>query len=127
VLGAFLALLALATMGHAFATAVRRRAAELAVLRALGMTPRQCRTAVATQAAVTAVIGLLLGVPLGIAIGRSVWRAVATYTPLQYVPPAAVWIVLICLPATLLTAVGLAVLPGRRAARLRVAQVLHAE
>jgi hypothetical protein len=125
-LGVFLAVLAAAAIGHALATAVRRRATELAVLRALGMTPGQCRSAILTQATVTALVGLVAGIPLGLALGRSVWRAVADYTPLQYVTPSATAVVL-CAPATLLLAILLATLPGRRAARLRVAQVLRAE
>ena len=127
VLGIFLAVLAVAAVGYALATAVRRRASELAVLRALGMTPRQCRAAVLTQAAVTALIGLAVGIPLGVALGRSVWRVVAHYTPLQYVPPGVTAILLLCVPATLLVAGVLTALPGRRAARLRVAHVLRAE
>jgi FtsX-like permease family len=126
-LGAFLAILAAGAIGHALATAVRRRAPELAVLRALGMTPGQCRTAVITQATVTAVIGLVFGIPLGIALGRSVWRAVADYTPLEYVTPAAAPILLLCVPLTLVLANLLAAVPGRRAARLQVVQVLRTE
>ena len=76
-LGAFLALLAVGAVGHALAIAVRRRRHELAVLRALGMTRRQARAVVATQASVLAVIGLVFGVPLGLALGRTVWRVVA--------------------------------------------------
>jgi ABC-type lipoprotein release transport system permease subunit len=63
-LGAFLVLLALGTVGHALATAVRRRH-DVAVLRALGMTRRQSQGVVVTQASVLAVAGLLFG------IGRS--------------------------------------------------------
>jgi ABC-type lipoprotein release transport system permease subunit len=126
-LGAFLAVLALAAIGHALATAVRRRAPDLAVLRALGMTPWQCRWAIVTQAGVTAVVGLAIGIPVGVALGRWVWRAVADYTPLEYVNPAATLVLLLCAPVTLVLAMLLATLPGRRAARLQVAQVLRAE
>ncbi|MDQ2749298.1 MAG: FtsX-like permease family protein [Actinomycetota bacterium] len=127
VLGCFLALLAIGAVGHALATAVRRRSHDLAVLRAVGMTQWQCRWAVVTQASVLAVIGLLFGVPLGIAVGRTVWRAVADYTPLQYVAPVAVWALLLIVPAALLIANLLAAWPGQRAARLRVAQILRTE
>ncbi|MEP7019680.1 MAG: FtsX-like permease family protein [Pseudonocardiales bacterium] len=127
VLGLFLALLAVGAVGHALATAVRRRSHDLAVLRALGMTQRQCRWVVITQASVLAVIGLLLGVPLGLAVGRTVWRVVADYTPLQYVAPMAWWAMLLVAPAALLIANALAAWPGHRAARLRVAQVLRTE
>ncbi|HZC69798.1 MAG TPA: ABC transporter permease [Jatrophihabitans sp.] len=127
VLGAFLAVLAVAALGHALAVAVRRRAPELAVLRALGMTPRQCRTALLVQATLIAVIGLGFGIPLGVALGRAVWRAVADYTPLQYIPPAATPILLLCAPLALLLANLLATVPGHRAARLQVAKLLRAE
>jgi ABC-type lipoprotein release transport system permease subunit len=127
VLGVFLALLAIGAVGHALATAVRRRAHDLAVLRAVGMTQWQCRGVVVTQASVLALAGLAFGVPLGLAIGRSVWRVVADYTPIEYVSPVAVWALALVAPAALLVANLLAAWPGRRAARLRVASILRAE
>jgi hypothetical protein len=127
VLGCFLGLLAIAAIGHALALAVRRRAAELAVLRALGMTQWQSRSTVVTQASVLAGIGLVLGLPLGVALGRSVWRLVADFTPMQYVPPTAVWAMVIAVPAALVAANVLAAIPGRRAAHMKVALVLRAE
>jgi hypothetical protein len=126
-LGAFLALLAVGAVGHALAIAVRRRRHELAVLRALGMTRRQARAVVATQASVLAVIGLVFGVPLGLALGRIVWRVVANGTPVAYHPPLAVWALLLIGPLALLAANLLAAWPGQRAARLPSAQILHAE
>lgn len=126
-LGVFLILLALGTVGHALATAIRRRRVDVAVLRALGMTRWQSRGVVVTQASVLAVVGLLFGVPLGLALGRSTWRAVADYTPLQYVPPLAYLALLLVGPLALLVANLLAAWPGRQAARLRIAHVLRAE
>ncbi len=127
VLGIFLALLAVGAVGHALGTAVRRRSHDLAVLRALGMTQWQCRWVVVTQASVLAVIGLLFGVPVGLALGRTVWRAVADYTPLQYIPPIAAWVLLLVGPAALVVANLLAAWPGQRAARLRISHILRAE
>ena len=127
VLGGFLALLAAAAVGHALATAVRRRSHDLAVLRAVGMTPWQCRWVVITQASVLALVGLVFGVPIGLALGRTVWRVVADYTPIQYVAPIAATAILLAFPAALLLANLLAAWPGRRAARLRIATVLRAE
>jgi hypothetical protein len=126
-LGAFLVLLAVGAVGHALATAVRRRRHDVAVLRALGMTRRQSRGVVVTQASVLAVVGLLFGVPLGLALGRTLWRVVADYTPLEYVPPVALWALLLVAPLTLLLANLLAAWPGHQAARLRVGHVLRAE
>jgi predicted lysophospholipase L1 biosynthesis ABC-type transport system permease subunit len=125
VLGFFLALLAIGAVGHALATAVRRRRQDLAVLRALGMTRQQCR--LVTQATVLAVVGLIVGVPLGLALGRSVWRVVADYTPLQYAAPLALWTLVLIAPAALLLSNLLAAWPGHRAARLRIANVLRSE
>ncbi|MEW9531089.1 ABC transporter permease [Microbispora sp. NPDC049125] len=126
-LAAFLGLLAVGAVGHALATAVRRRRHEVAVLRALGMTRRQARWTVVTQATLVAAIGLLFGVPLGVAIGRTLWRVVAEMFPLSYVAPLAVSAVLLVWPLTLIVANALAVWPGWMAARLRVGHVLRAE
>jgi FtsX-like permease family protein len=127
ILAAFLALLAVGAVGHALATAVRRRRHEVAVLRALGMTRSQSRLVVVTQATLLATIGLAFGVPLGIALGRILWRTVADFTPLAYVPPVALWALVLAGPAALLVANLLAAWPGRLAARLRIGHVLRAE
>jgi ABC-type antimicrobial peptide transport system permease subunit len=127
VLGAFLALLAVGAVGHALATAVRRRSRDVAVLRALGMTQRQSRWVVVTQASVLALIGLGLGIPLGLAVGRTVWRTVSDALPVQYVVPSTGLVLGLTVPVALLAANLLAALPGRRAARLRVAQILRSE
>jgi hypothetical protein len=126
-LGGFLALLAAGAAGQALTMAVRRRRRELAVLRTLGLTGRQTRLVVLTQASVLAVIGLALGIPLGLAIGRALWRVVANFTPLAYYPPLAVWALALIVPVTLLAANLLAVWPARRAARLRPGRILRDE
>ncbi len=127
VLAAFLAVLALGAVGHALATAVRRRRHELAVLRAVGLTRPQARGIIATQASVLALAGLLVGIPLGIALGRVVWRYVADTTPLFYVPPVAATALLLVVPVALLAANLLAAWPSQRAASMRVGSVLRAE
>ncbi|HEX6443704.1 MAG TPA: FtsX-like permease family protein [Streptosporangiales bacterium] len=127
VLAAFLALLAIGAVGHALATAVRRRRYEMAVMRALGLTRTQSRLVVVTQATVLAVVGLLFGVPLGLALGRTLWRLVAANTPLYYQPPLALLALLLAVPAALVVANVLAALPGHRAARLRIGHILRAE
>jgi len=126
-LGIFLALLACGALGHALLTGIRRRARDLATLRALGMTPAQTRSAVRVQSLVVAAVGIVLGIPLGLALGRTVWRSVASYTPLQHVPPGVLWAVLAIIPAAALVAVLLAWWPARRAGRSRVADILRTE
>ncbi|SNT27183.1 ABC-type transport system, involved in lipoprotein release, permease component [Streptosporangium subroseum] len=126
-LAGFLALLAVGAVGHALATTVRRRRHEVAVLRALGMTRPQARWMVVTQATLLAVVGLLFGVPLGVAFGRTLWRIVADIAPLVYVPPLALWALLLAGPVTLLLANLLAAWPGSVATRLRIGHVLRTE
>ena len=126
-LGAFLILLSVGALGHALAMAVRRRSGEIAVLRALGLTPAQTGGVVSTQATVMMVVGLLAGIPLGIAAGRALWRPVAHYTPLQYAAPTPVAAIVLVVPAALAIGFLLAVLPARRAARLPAATVLRTE
>ena len=126
-LSAFLVLLAIAAVGHALATAVRRRRDDLAVLRALGFRPRQSALCIAALAATVAVIGLVVGLPLGAALGQLAWHWVATRTPLLYVAPLATFALVICIPATFVIANALAAIPARRAARLPTAAVLRSE
>jgi len=126
-LSAFLALLAISAVGYALSMAVRRRRHDLAVLRALGITRRQARLVITTQASLLALIGLIVGVPVGIAVGRAIWRTVAGFTPLAYHPPVALLALLLIAPATLLAANALAAWPQRRAARLQAGQILRSE
>ena len=126
-LAAFLVALALAALGHALVTAVRRRGHDLAVLRALGFRPRQNAACIAAQATTVALIGLVLGLPLGVAVGRLSWRWVADSTPLLYVAPLAVLALVLATPAAMVAANALAAVPARRAARLRPAEVLRSE
>jgi ABC-type lipoprotein release transport system permease subunit len=127
VMAGFLALLAVGAVGHALATAVRRRNHDIAVLRALGMTRRQSRITVITQAMVVSLVGLAVGVPLGIALSRTIWRYVADTTFMHYVTPVAAAALAVVVPVTLAAAILLAVWPGRVAASLPVADVLRAE
>jgi hypothetical protein len=138
-LGVFLGLLAVGATGHALATAVRRREHDMAVLRTLGITRRQSRLIVLTQATVLAMVGLAFGVPLGVALGRTPGtrriaqrsagqgRVVADSVPLLYVPPLAVLALALAAPVALAIGILLAALPARRAARIRVGATLRAE
>ena len=123
----FLALLAAAAVAHVLTTSVRRRRRDFAVLRALGMTRRTTRSIINLQGTAIAVVGLAVGIPLGIAIGRLGWHLIADRVPLRYVQPLAVAATILVVPAALALVNVLALAPGRRAARLQPAQVLHTE
>lgn len=126
-LAAFLAVLAVGAVGHALASAVRRRRHDIAVLRALGITRHQCRVILLVQASALAAFGLVVGVPLGLALGQTLWRAVADSTPVAYVTPIAVALLVLVGPVALVVANLLAAWPSQRAASLRVGQVLRTE
>jgi len=126
-LGGFLILLAAGAVGNALMTAVWRRARDIAVLRALGMTPSQSRWAALIQATVFTAARLLVGIPLGLAAGRTLWRVTAGIIPLYYQAPVARGTPLLIGPAVLACGLLLALIPGHRAARLRAGPLLREE
>jgi hypothetical protein len=126
ILGLFLATIGLLALGNALFLATRRRRADLAVLRAVGLTPRQTAITFLVMSVVTAVVGLVVGVPIGAAVGSVLWRAVAAEVavPDDVSVPGAVLGMIVAVP---LIASVLAAVPARRAAALRPAQVLRTE
>jgi hypothetical protein len=126
-LGAFLVVVAAGSLGYALLLTVRRRAPDLAVLRALGLTRPQSRAVIATQATILTVVGLAVGAPVGLALGRVLWRIVADTTPLAFHPPLARAAMIAAAPATLLAVQLIAIPAMRRVARLRIAETLRAE
>jgi hypothetical protein len=126
-LGGFLALLAAAALAHALVLTTRRRAGDLAVLRTLGFTPRQAGWAIVTMAATTAAVGIAAGAPLGVLVGRLVWWGVARSAGAG-TDPSIPFVGLAGVAAALAAgAVVVALLPARRAARLRPALLLRTE
>lgn len=121
------AALALLTIVHLLVTSIRRRRRELAVLKTIGFTRRQLRTALAWQATTVAVLAAFVGVALGVAAGRWAWRLFAGefgIVPETVIPLAAV---LAVIPVAVLLANLVALLPARRAAQTPAAAVLRAE
>ena len=120
-LGIVLAVLLFLGCAYLLATSVRARQRDLAILRALGSDSRQLRAIVHWQASLVGVTIMLIGVPLGILLGR--WIIELLTTALGIVPGAEVPVPVIGLFALLpvVVANGLALLPGRRASRVRLA------
>jgi hypothetical protein len=127
ILAVGLAVGALIALALTLAASVRRRRHDLALLKALGFTPRQLAAAVAWQSTVAAVIGIVVGVPLGIIIGRELWTLFARN--LDAVPDPTVPVVPVVLVAlgALVFANLVAALPGRDAACTKTATLLRAE
>ncbi|HEY3673436.1 MAG TPA: ABC transporter permease [Acidimicrobiia bacterium] len=126
-LAGLLALLAIGTVAHALATAVRRRRRDLALLKTLGFTRRQILGAVAWQATTLAGLALLFGIPVGVIVGRWAWTALADDLGTLAEPIVPVLALVLSVPLVLLVANLVAFVPGRIAARLRPATVLRSE
>jgi predicted lysophospholipase L1 biosynthesis ABC-type transport system permease subunit len=127
VLAGFVAVLGIATLTHLLVSSIRRRRRDLAVLKTLGFVPAQVRAAVAWQATTLAVVAVALGIPIGVAAGRWAWLAFTHQ--LGIVPEASIplLVLLVMVPATLVVANLVAVLPARAAARAQPAPVLRSE
>jgi ABC-type lipoprotein release transport system permease subunit len=123
----FLALLAMVAIGHTLVSTVRRRRADLGVLKALGFDRGQVRATVAWQASLLAAVGLVLGVPLGVAAGRWAWKLVADGVGVVNRPEVPLAALATIVPAAVLIANVIAALPARVAARTQPAVVLRTE
>jgi hypothetical protein len=126
-LAAALALGAVVALALTLVASVRRRRRDLALLKALGFTPRQLARVVAWQATVTALAGVIVGVPFGILIGRQLWTLFArniNAVPDPTVPTVSVILVVL---GSLIFANLVATIPGKIAARTSTAPALRAE
>jgi hypothetical protein len=124
VLAVGLAVGALAALALTLVASVRNRRRDLALMKALGFTPRQLGAAIGWQASVCAVVGIVVGLPLGIVVGRQLWILFARN--LDAVPNPTVpilWALLVAL-GTLVFANVVALVPGRMAARTSTAGLL---
>jgi hypothetical protein len=127
VVAGLLSALAAAATGHAIVVTVVRRRRDLAVLRALGATPRDNRRGVVAHAAVLVAGAAVVGSVLGIAAGRSLWRAVGRSVGVVAVPDVPVALVALLPLAAVALAVVAALVPARLAAGVRPADALRVE
>jgi len=113
-------------LGLSLSSSVRTRRRELALLKTLGFTRRQLSGVIAWQATVTAVVGVVIGLPLGVVLGRELWTLFARSIDAVPEPTVPVVSALVVCVGALVFANLVATLPGRRAARTRVAVILRA-
>jgi putative ABC transport system permease protein len=111
-------------MVNTLALSVFERTRELGMLRAVGMTRRQVRRMVRHESVITALIGAALGLPLGIFLALLVTQALSEYD-LQFAIPSGALITFVIV--SILAGIVAAILPARRAARLRVLEALQYE
>jgi len=119
--------MALYAVAHALVTSVRRRRAELAVLKTLGFSSRQVRATIAWQATTLVSIGVLVGLPLGVFFGIQIWRRVADSIGVALTTRIPTLSLVALIPLALLLVNLIAFFPARAAARLRPAAALRSE
>ena len=103
---------------------VFERTRELGMLRAVGMTRRQVRRMVRHESVITALIGAALGLPLGIFLAALVTQALSQFD-LQFAVPVPNLLVFAVVAIT--AGILAAILPARRASRLRILEALQYE
>ena len=126
-LSGMLAALALATLGHAMFSAVNRRRRDLAILKTMGFTRGDTGRAIAWQSTTFIAVALAVGIVGGAAAGRWLWTVYANGLGIIAEPRVPVATYLAIVPIGVLIANGLALIPGRVAARTRPALVLRTE
>jgi hypothetical protein len=127
ILAGALAAGAVVSLWLTLAASVRRRRADLALLKTLGLTRRQLAATVAWQSTLAVAAGALVGVPLGIALGRYLWDLFARQISVVPEPSVPVLIVLLVIAGALAAANLVAAIPGRAAARVPAAALLRTE
>jgi putative ABC transport system permease protein len=118
-------LIALLGIGNTLALSIVERTRELGLLRAVGMTRGQLRSAIRWESAIIAVQGTLLGLLIGVFLGWALVRALADEGIEVFAVPVTTLAVVVLLSG--LAGMAAAVLPGRRAARLDVLRAVATE
>ncbi|NUT37769.1 MAG: FtsX-like permease family protein [Hamadaea sp.] len=128
-----LGLLVVAGLGvaHTVVLNTRERRRDLAIVKAVGMTPSQAVIMVVTSMAVLGVVGGLLGVPGGVAaqqqIIQLIGEASGTKLPTVIIDVYALpQLILLLLSGVAIAVIG-ALVPARAAARISTASALHTE
>lgn len=127
VLATFLTVLGVVAVGHVLFSSVRRRRRDFAVLRALGVTRGGVRGILSAHGCTVAIVGLIVGIPIGLAAGRTGWQAITDRVPLVFHSPLTAGALMVVVPLAIVAANALAIVPGRRAARLQPATILRSE
>lgn len=122
-----LAVLGAVGLLHFLATSIRRRAGDLAVLKALGFVRRDIRRSVVWQAVAAVGAGLAFGIPTGVVVGRVAWLLVVG--PLDIIDdPATPWALgALVIAVSLAGGAVLGVGPGWVASHRRTVEVLRGE
>jgi putative ABC transport system permease protein len=131
VLALVLALIAVAGVFNTMLLNTRERLCDLAVVRAVGMSPHQVMGMVTASAGTLGVVGGVLGLPAGLLLYGTIGPMMANQTgntiPLDTASVFSPWVLLLLILAGIVVALIGAWLPARWAARAPVVEMLHAE
>jgi len=114
-------------LAYALLTAISRRRRDLAILKVFGFVRGQVRRTVAWHASVLTFIAAAIGLPVGIALGRYAWGFLADQFGVVPSPAVPLLFLAALIPAAVLLANVIAVVPARAAALTKPALVLRAE
>jgi putative ABC transport system permease protein len=109
---------------NALVLSIYERTREIGMLRAIGTTRRQMRAIVRYESIITAVIGGVLGIAIGILFAWVLSRGLSDQG-IRFTLPVGTLVIFLVL--AILAGVLAAVLPARRAARLKPLEALHFE
>ncbi len=118
-------IIALLGIGNTLTLSIVERTRELGLLRAVGMTRAQLRSAIRWESVIIAVQGALLGLVIGVFFGWALVSALRDQGLNTFTVPILTLVVVVVLAA--LAGVVAAVLPARRAARLDVLRAVVTE
>ena len=120
----FTVVIALLGITNTLALSILERTREIGLLRAVGMTDRQLRWMVRTEAVLLAFLAVLLGVALGAGFGAITVRALADGDTMRVILPFGQLGAVIAVAAGAGLLAGL--IPARRATRLRLLDAINA-
>ena len=122
-----LALFALLSLTHQLVVSARQRRRDIGILKALGANRRFVSQVVHVQATVFTVATIVLAVPIGVVAGQSVYRFITDNIGANGDAAVPVGALAVAIGAPLVLANLVAVLPARKARRLRPALYLNQE
>ena len=127
VLAGVLALLALGSAIHLLVTSVRARRRDVALLKTMGTTRGEARSAVLVQATVLVSMALVVAIPLGVVAGRWLWAETAHWLGIAADPAIPVGSLAVVTAVAVVLANLIAFGPATSAARTRPAIALRSE
>ncbi|HEV8116472.1 MAG TPA: FtsX-like permease family protein, partial [Acidimicrobiales bacterium] len=127
VVAGFLGVLAVGTLGFTLGAGLRRSRRDIAVLKAIGLTPGQARRAILIQSTALVLAPAIVGTAVGVAAGRLTWGLVAGGLGAPDLPVVPLGAALAAVPVVLAAALVVALRPAFTSARTPPSTTLRAE